>query len=151
MNYLIKTAESEVKQDRNGRNYKVIDLTEAAMMNTPFGQVQKPQAQCRSTRIKVQEQSYLNDKEELGYSDPVFNKSNPAKGGIFEGAIVTRNVQPYEVNDRVVSTYTTAVFGNTDDAGFESAVKTRFKSAGHEVVEATTVIEVVESAPVVNI
>ena len=150
-NFLIKTAESEVKQDKNERNYKTIDLTEAVMMQTPFGLVPKPHAQCRTTRIKVMEQSYLNDKEELGYSDPIFNVNNPAKGGIFEGAIVTRNVQPYEVNGRIVTTYSTAVFGNSSDPSFEAQVKSRFKSAGKEIVENVTEAVVTENVTTVNI
>jgi hypothetical protein len=36
-NFLIKTAESAVKTDKNTRNYKTVTFTEAGFMETPWG------------------------------------------------------------------------------------------------------------------
>jgi hypothetical protein len=139
MKYLLKTAESAVKQDKNGRNYKTVTFTEAVIMNTPFGQVQKPTSQCRSTSINCYESSYLNDKPEVGYHDPIFNPRNPSNGGLFEGAIETRNVTPYDITDRngdvrEVSSYTTVIFGDTQSPAYETSVAAAFRSKGHEAI-----------------
>jgi hypothetical protein len=137
--FLIKTAESAVKTDKNTKNYKTVTFTEAGFMETPWGLVQKPTAQCISTAINCYENNYL-DKMDLGWSEPIFNPKNPAAGGIFEGSIEQRNVKEYNITSadgtvRTVETYKTVVFGNTDSPSFESTVKAAFKSRGQEVVE----------------
>jgi hypothetical protein len=137
--FLIKTAESAVKTDKNTKNYKTVTFTECTMMETPWGLVQKPAAQCISTAINCYEENYLG-KMDLGWADPIFNPKNPAAGGIFEGSIEQRNVKEYNITSadgtvRTVDTYKTVVFGNTDSPSFESTVKAAFKSRGQEVVE----------------
>ncbi|NBP00879.1 MAG: hypothetical protein EBU90_12235 [Proteobacteria bacterium] len=137
--FLIKTAESAVKTDKNTKNYKTVTFTEAGFMETPWGLVQKPAAQCISTAINCYEENYLG-KMDLGWADPIFNPKNPAAGGIFEGSIEQRNVKEYNITSadgtvRTVETYKTVVFGNTDSPSFESTVKAAFKSRGQEVVE----------------
>jgi hypothetical protein len=142
MNFLAKTAESEVKQDKNGKNYKRVTFTEVVIMQTPFGPVQKPISQSRSNTQNRFEESYLDQKVETGYADPIFNPKNPSNGGIFQGAIESRNVEEYEIVDtktgeeKAVDKYTTIVFGDTDSPTYESLVKSAFKSQGHEVIEA---------------
>lgn len=145
-NYLIKTSESEVKQDKNGKNYKTVSLTEVVMMKTPFGEVMKPSSQTRTRNINAYEESYLNGKEQPGYSDPIFDMKNPAKGGLFMGSIESRMVQEYDIESadgsvRAVDKYTTVVFGDSDSPSFEADVKSAFKSQGHEIiVEARPII-----------
>ncbi len=143
--FIIKTAESVVKTDKNTRKYKTVTFTEAGFMETPWGLVQKPNAQCISTSVNCYEENYLN-KMDLGWADPIFNPKNPTAGGIFEGAIEQRNVKEYTITSadgtvRQVDTYKTIVFGNTDSPSWESTVKSAFKSRGQEVVE-TSIAEV---------
>jgi hypothetical protein len=137
--FIIKTAESAVKSDKNTRKYKTVTFTEAGFMETPWGLVQKPTAQCVSTSVNCYENNYL-EKMDLGWADPIFNPKNPTAGGIFEGAIEQRNVKEYNITSadgtvRQVDTYKTIVFGNTDSPSWESTVKAAFKSRGQEVVE----------------
>lgn len=137
--FIIKTAESAVKTDKNQKNYKTVTFTEAGFMETPWGLVQKPTAQCISTSVNCYEENYLG-KMDLGWSEPIFNPKNPAAGGIFEGSIEQRNVKEYNITSadgtvRTVETYKTVVFGNTDSPSFESTVKAAFKSRNQEVVE----------------
>lgn len=142
-NYLVKVSESEIKQDKNGRNYRKVDFQEIVVMKTPFGDVLKPSSQARTRGINRYEQSYLNDKEEIGYSDPIFDSKNPTKGGLFQGEIVSEMVEPYEIVDpatgevKVVEKYTTVVFGDSDSKAFRAEIKARFKSENHPVVEET--------------
>jgi hypothetical protein len=75
-NFVIKTDESEVKQDRNERDYKTVTFTECVMMQTPWGLVPKPSTQCVSTRINCYEENYLG-KEDPGYNDSIFDPKNP--------------------------------------------------------------------------
>ena len=138
-NFLIKTAESNLKKDKRERAYKTVTFTEAVMMETPFGKVPKPSSQCLSTSTNCYEENYLG-KMDLGWAEPIFNSKTPLAGGIYEGAICQRPVKEYEIvgqdgTVRQVSTYKTVVFGNTDSPAFESLVKQAFKSKGHEIIE----------------
>lgn len=151
-NYLIKTGQSEVKQDKNGKNYKTVSLTEVVMMKTPFGEIMKPASQTRTRNINAYEESYLNGKEQPGYSDPIFDPKNPLKGGLFMGSIETRMVQEYDIESadgsiRAVDKYTTVVFGDSDSPSFEADVKAAFKSQGHEIVSVAAPIIVHSMEP----
>jgi hypothetical protein len=138
-NIVVKVAQSELKQDKNTRNYRTITFGEVRFIETPFGKMVVPASQARTTKINCYENNYLN-KMDVGYNDPIFNQSNPANGGWFAGSIETREVGSYDIPTadggvRTVSTYTTVVFGDTDSPAFESAVKSAFSSKGHNVVE----------------
>ncbi len=140
MNIIVKIAESELKQDKNGNSYKTVTFSEQRMVDTPFGKMALPTSQSRSTKINRYAKSYLNGEPEIGFNDPIFNSSNPTKGGWFMGAIETRKVNEYDITAddgsvRTVDTYTTIVFGDSDNPAFESLVKSSFKSRGHEIAD----------------
>jgi hypothetical protein len=137
-NVVIKTAESEVKLDKNGRKYKTVSFGEVKYIDTPFGKQLVPATQARTTKTNCYELNYLG-KQDSGYADAMFNAANPANGGWFMGSIETREVKPYDITAadgsvRTVSTYTTVVFSDTDSPAHESAVKSAFASKGHEVM-----------------
>ena len=140
-NYLVKINQSEVKQDKNDRNYKTVTFSEVVMMKTPFGDVLKPSSQTRTRSVNCYEKSYLNEKEQPGYSDSIFDPRNPAKGGLFQGEIVSAMVEPYDIVDtrtgevKVVDKYTTLVFGDSDSPAFKAEIRAAFKSQGHVMVE----------------
>jgi hypothetical protein len=138
MNTIVKTSQTEVKQDRNGRNYKTVAFSEVKHVDTPFGKMLLPASQSKTVKINCYENSYLN-KMDAGYADPIFNANNPANGGWFAGSIETREVVGYDITSadgstKTVTTYTTVVFGDTDSPAYESTVKAAFKSKGHEVM-----------------
>jgi hypothetical protein len=150
MNHLVvKTAQSEVKMDKNGRPYKTVSFTERAMLNTPFGPMPKPLSQCRTTKINQYEENYLGQPDPA-FNAPIFNERNPQAGGYFEGKIETRNVAEYDITDskgdtRTVNTYTTVVLGDTTSPAWDNLVTQAFKSRGHEVVApANIVLQTVE-------
>jgi hypothetical protein len=139
-NVIIKTAESEVKFDKNGRKYKTVSFGEVKYIDTPFGKMLVPSTQARVTKTNCYELNYLN-KQDSGYADPLFNAANPTNGGWFMGAIETREVKAYDIvaadgTARTVNTYTTVVFSDTDSPAHENAVKSAFASKGHEVMSA---------------
>ena len=155
-NLILKTAESEVKVDKNGRNYKVVTFTEAKTVNTPLGQMMVPAEQCKNRAITQYEENYLSTDEkkikDLGYDAPIFDKSKPERGGWFLGSIETRNVEEYHItnskgNDSYPTTFSTVIFGDTNSPAYETQVKAAFKSAGHPIVEAvsTNVLESIEA------
>lgn len=115
---LKKTAESAVKQDKNGRNYKTVTFTTLPTVVLNGQTIHVP---TKSSSMNVYEESYLNNQEEFGYSLSV--------NSLVQGDIVTRNVEPYQITDRgtgemrTVTTYTSVVLGDTDDAGFEVMVQ----------------------------
>jgi hypothetical protein len=138
MNTIVKTAQTEAKQDKNGRNYKTVSFSEVKHVDTPFGRMLLPASQSRTVKINCYENSYLN-KMDAGYADPIFNANNPSLGGWFAGSIETREVVGYDITSadgstKTVNTYTTAIFGDTDSPAYESTVKSTFKSKGHEVM-----------------
>jgi hypothetical protein len=138
MNTIVKTSQSEVKQDRNNRSYKTVAFSEVKHVDTPFGKMLLPASQSKTVKINCYENSYLN-KMDAGYADPIFNANNPANGGWFAGSIETREVVAYDItasdgSTKTVSTYTTIVFGDTDSPAYESTVKAAFKSKGHEIM-----------------
>jgi|694.fasta_scaffold58306_12 hypothetical protein len=138
MNTIVKTSESEVKQDRNNRSYKTVAFSEVKHVDTPFGKMLLPASQSKTVKINCYENSYLN-KMDAGYADPIFNANNPSLGGWFAGSIETREVVAYDItasdgSTKTVSTYTTIVFGDTDSPAYESTVKAAFKSKGHEIM-----------------
>lgn len=136
-----KTAESKVKQDKNGRNYKTCTFSKMSLVEMEVPGVGKVivHQPARETSVNLYEQSYLNDKEQLGYSVP----SNTEKQSYVMGDIVTRKVKSYslntvnrttgEVETREVNTFTTVVFGNSDAGDWESQVRNAFRSRGHEL------------------
>lgn len=138
-NFVIKIAESPIKQDKNKRNYKTVTFQQAGFMETPWGLVPRPTNQCSQTAVNCYEKNYL-ERMDAGWSEPIFNPRNPAAGGVFQGDIVSREVEEYEIVDKMdgsvrqVSTYRTVVFGDTDQqSAFESAVKSTFRSKNHVV------------------
>ena len=48
-NIVIKVAQSEVKQDKNGRNYKTVTFGEVKFIDTPFGKQLVPATQAKTT------------------------------------------------------------------------------------------------------
>jgi hypothetical protein len=138
-NIVTKVAQSELKQDRNTRNYKTVTFSEVRFVETPFGKMVVPASQAKTTKINCYENNYLG-KMDVGYNDPIFNQSNPTNGGWFAGSIETREVGSYDIPTadggvKTVGTFTTVVFGDTDSPAFESSVKSAFSSKGHNVVE----------------
>jgi hypothetical protein len=138
MNTIVKTAQTEAKADKNGRNYKTVSFSEVKHVDTPFGKMLLPASQSKTVKMNCYENSYLN-KMDAGYADPIFNANNPANGGWFAGSIETREVVGYDItsadgNTKTVTTYTGVVFGDTDSPAYESTVKAAFKSKGHEVM-----------------
>ena len=137
-NVIIKTAESEIKLDKNGRKYKTVSFGEVKYIDTPFGKMLVPSTQARTTKTNCYELNYLN-KQDSGYADALFNSANPTNGGWFMGSIETREVKAYDITAadgtvRTVNTYTSVVFSDTDSPAHESAVKTAFASKGHEMM-----------------
>ena len=149
-NVVIKTAESEVKFDKNGRKYKTVSFGEVKYIDTPFGKMLVPSTQARTTKTNCYELNYLN-KQDSGYADALFNAANPTNGGWFMGSIETREVMPYDITAadgsvRTVNTYTTVVFSDTDSPAHESAVKSAFASKGHEVMTGNVSVNKTASA-----
>jgi hypothetical protein len=142
-----KTAESKVKQDKNGRNYKTCTFSKMGMREVDIIGVGKVVIEDKAveTSVNLYEESYLDGKAHYGYNTPV---NTPSQSFLF-GDIVTRKVAPYvinsvnkttgEVTERTVDTYTTVVFcaSGLDATAFESVVATTFKSRGHELVGGT--------------
>lgn len=142
-NLVIKTNQTEVKQDKNGRNYKTVTFSEVRYVDTPFGQMLMPATQAKSTKINCYENNYLG-KQDPGYAEPIFNQSNAALGGWFMGSIETRKVEEFDIpsddgGSRTVNTFTTVVFGDTSSPSYESAVKSTFSSKGHAIMDGSTI------------
>lgn len=134
---IIKIAE-EVRTDKNGKNYKVIQFVSPTMVNTPFGEVMLPYEQCAKGTKTVwlndgENGYYQNDLEVSIYKAPIFNKNNPALGGYFLGSIEKRVVPTYYIDNNEVNTYSMVIFGDTTSPTWEQEVKKAFLNAGHNL------------------
>ena len=121
---------SEERQDKNGRNYKVITFQSPQhkeVVDQTTGEMTLVRVPARRSSITRYEESYLDDQMQYMYDAEVGEK--------VPGAIITRSVNEYEIDGRPVSTYSTVVLGMTDDPGFEAQVRAAFKFAGHDIAE----------------
>lgn len=125
--YLTVTELGEVKQDKNDRNYRQIFFTGQSEkhITLPTGKVITAKTAPKTSSILAREASYLDDKPEFAWG--------LKKGDTVLGAVVTREVEPYDITTadgeiREVSTYTRVVFGDTTDPSFESLVKREFEA-----------------------
>lgn len=108
----------------DGRLYLIAEFSDP---NNPFGGIK---------RRTISQQFDSN-------GNPVWNiniaEVRSLIGQQIDGQIITSVVEPYDVNGRSVSTYTTVVFAHEN-------VETVFKNAGHPI----TVQPVAESQPVAS-
>lgn len=135
-----KVSEQEVKQDKNGKNIKSCTFSHPNQEFVEVPGVGRVQAQVnvRETSLTLWEKSYLNEKEQFGYSAPI--------GSYFLGGIETRFVEPYDVPDkskgnegkmRKATSFTTVVFGDSSaEEAYEIATRSTFKARGHVITEA---------------
>ncbi len=141
-NLIQKIAETPVKQDKNGKNYKTITFATIGkdiVEHPALGKI-VVDSPVKQSSINVYEESYLNGKQDFGY--------NLALKSFVMGDIITRKVPEYTIEDkttlqeRVVSSYTTVVFGDTDSESFELEVKKAFQSKGHNLDYLTVQAEI---------
>lgn len=142
-----KIAESKIKSDKNEREYKTCTFAkmQTAEMNVPGVGLVAVHQPSRETSVNLYAQSYLDDKEQFGYSIP----AGTEKHSYLFGDIVTRTVKPYtlnvadrntgEITSREVSTFTTVVFGNSAAGDWETRVRAAFRSRGHELMDGAPV------------
>ena len=126
---------SEERQDKNGRNYKVITFQSPQhkeVVDQTTGEITLVRVPARRSSITRYQESYLDDQMHYMYDAEVSEK--------VPGAIVTRSVDEYEIDGRPVSTYSTVVLGMTDDPAFNASIDAAFKSAGHDIVEVTNTV-----------
>lgn len=133
---VIKTAESTVKQDKNGRNYKTVQFS-----NPNFVQVgsRKIYQKTRPVSINLYEKSYLpGNPMDFGYDIPV--------GSEFFGNVETRMVQPYTFTDsqgntREAKTYTCVVLGDNSSPAWDLLVRATMARKGHEVIDVQSEVQ----------
>jgi hypothetical protein len=126
---------SEERQDKNGRNYKLITFQSPQhkeVVDQTTGEITLVRVPARRSSITRYQESYLDDQMHYMYDAEVSEK--------VPGAIVTRSVDEYEIDGRPVSTYSTVVLGMTDDPAFDAAIDAAFRSAGHNIAEVTDTV-----------
>lgn len=136
---------SEERQDKNGRNYKLITFQSPQhreVVDVTTGEITLVRVPARTSSITRYEESYLDDKMQYMYDAAVGEK--------IPGAIVTRKVNEYEIDGNPVSRYTTVVLGMTNDEGFEAEITRAFKSAGHDLNEVSDAQPVTERVAAVQ-
>ena len=121
------TAEGTPLEDKNGKEYKVIEFSTPDFIML---EGMKVRVEPKKTSITRYAETYLDNKPHFGYDSKV--------GNAFLGDIVTREVPTYvilskEGGEREVNSYSTVVFGDSTSSDFELKVKREFKNAGHEI------------------
>lgn len=126
---------SEVIQDTNSKNFKVITLESPGYREVAdpiTGEIVYALAAPKVTKKCVWEASYLDDTKHYLYD------SKP--GQAVYGTIVTAQTDEYTITgsdgvERTVSTYTGFVEGTEADANFQSLITSMLKNAGRESAE----------------
>lgn len=163
MEILKVVAVSEVKEDVNGMPYKTVQFStsDKKVVNTAQGRiiVQIPtklssrnfqgHSYLELSRIakeaghitkdgkadysKLTPQEIAEAKEEFGYNLKV--------GQVVAGALVSREVEPYEIPDsntgeiREVSSYSRVILGDSDQHSFQAEIVREFRRQGHELIQ----------------
>jgi len=126
-------------QDKSGRNFKTISLT-----CTTFSQMTHPVTGATVNALGNSTTQTLNAWES-GVDSPYNHFYNAPQGSAVVGTLVTREVEPYQIEDSVagntllrdVSTYTCFVPADENNANFESEVRNCFRWNGHTLAEVT--------------
>lgn len=126
---------SDVKQDKNGRNFKQLSISSGAkrtVLDKDSGKTYPVFSPGKSTTVNSWEKTYLDDTKHWLYDLKV--------GSYLDGTIYTAVVEPYIIEDedgetREVATYTGFVLGFETDAGFESRVRRMILDNGRLPIE----------------
>lgn len=125
-------AVSDVRTDKNDREYKLVTLSNPSVMEVvdpESGEVFKARVQALKASMPAYKNSYLDDTPDFLWESEV--------GDIVLGEVVTRKVPSYTIEDenqesREVSLYTCAVLGSSEDEKtWETAIEKAFKNNGH--------------------
>lgn len=139
MNLIKVTSVSDIRTDKNGREYKLVEFTNpdhAQVVDETTGELLLVRVQAKRATITQYKESYLNNKPDFMWD---------AKLGEFTmGEVVTREVAPYQIDGKEINTYTTVVFGDNTKPSWEIEVQKAFRSAGHPIAGTNT-------APVVDL
>lgn len=140
-----KVSETEVKKDKNGKNYKTVYFSKIAkqLVHHPLLGDVVVDVPAKPSGINVYEASYLDESKQFGY--------DLAIGQYAMGDIVTKTVPEYEITSktgevRTVNTYTTVVFGDDTKDNWNNVVKQAFLSKGHSI-EYVEVVKAIEATP----
>ena len=124
---------SEDRQDKNGRNYKLVTFqspNKQEIVDETTGEITIVRVPARRSVLTRWEESYLDDQMHYMFDAEVGEK--------VPGKIVTRTVGEYLIDDMPVNRYTAVVLGMTSDPGLQAEIERTFRSSGHEIVEETT-------------
>lgn len=129
---------SRAGQDKSGRDFKTITLT-----CTTFSQMTHPITGATVNALGNSTTQTLNAWSS-GVDSPYNHLYNASAGTAVVGTLVTRDVEPYQIEDSVagnvllrdVSTYTCFVPAEESSANYESAVRNAFRWNGHPLATA---------------
>ncbi|MDC6350735.1 hypothetical protein PP178_04160 [Zeaxanthinibacter sp. PT1] len=134
-NFVTIIAVSDVKQDKNGRNYKRLRIESPSfeeVVDPITGEIGYALARPIKTTITAYEQSYLDDAPDYLW--------NAVAGTKVKGSIQRRTVAPYTFKssngDTITATKATVfVEANATDEDFDVAVAKALEASGHTLVE----------------
>jgi hypothetical protein len=127
-NVLIVVGVSDVKTDKNKRNFKTLSLAtpDKKEVTIPGGKTVLAKIQPKIGKINVWEENYLNNTADYGY--------DLKEGDAILGDVVTQKVEAYEIPNPktgevyTVNTYSCVVLGDSASASWASAVSKAFTS-----------------------
>ena len=140
MSTFLKINTVEIRQDKNGDDYKFMGISTfpTALKMGPDGKMMTVKVDLKSTSSNSWGAREINGSKFK--ADPSYHYET---GDTVLGQIVTRNVDPYKIDNpdgssREVSQYTCAVFGDDEDAaGYEAKIKSVFARNGFDLEQGT--------------
>ena len=127
--------------DKSGNEFKTITLN-----CTTFTQMTHPVTGATVNALGNSTTQTLNAWNSSAVESPYNHLYNAAAGTAVVGSIVSREVEPYQIEDniagetvlRTVNTYSCFVAEAEDSARFESAVRSAFRWNGHPLANVST-------------
>ena len=119
---------SEERLDKNEQIYKLVEFsnpTEMPVVDENTGEFEIVRVNAKRCSINRYKESYLNGKQEFLFDAKVGEKT--------PGMVVTHPVEPYTIEDKIVDSYSTVVFGDTNSVMWKAWVIQAFKNAGHPI------------------
>ena len=140
--------------DKSGNDFKTLTLT-----CTSFSQMTHPVTGAVVNALGSSSQQTVNAWANSSVESPYNHLYNAAVGTAVVGTLVSREVEPYQIEDniagesvmRTVTTYSCFVAEAEDSARFESAVRSAFRWNGHPLANNNDEATAVTAEPAVEV
>lgn len=139
-----KVINTEVRADKRGNSYKNVKFQtpNKISVTNEFGEKEIILVPAKISSFNAYEESYLNQKPQYGWDAEV--------GMTIIGSLVTKEVKPYEIDGREVTSSTVFIPGVEEDKLTPSIIAQAFKSKNLTLVDTSVTVDARASLEALN-